>query len=198
MTNQLTSHVGFERQVSADIAWCVRIGGLWLCTAKGGIKQQQSTSNVPVQVPYTDSQVCTFRCHVCSTQRSRCCTVCQQDKRRPQQHSVHMFTYSVRQKVGIKNWELQNSPRIDHACFYNSCYVDPYGLDRCGLEPCLASKPEQPEQSERLHSARKSKGCIKKTYGFRRHPRGAGRLTKQAAFNFATLFVSIWPALWFI
>ena len=98
---------------------------------------------------------------------------------------------SVRQKVGIKNWELQNPPRIDHACFYNSCYVDPYGLDRCGLEPCLASKPEQPEQSERLHSARKSKGCIKKTNGFRRHPRGAARLTKQAAFNFTTLFVSI-------
>ena len=70
---------------------------------------------------------------------------------------------SVRQKVGIKNWELRNPTGIDYARFHNSRYVDLYGLGRYGLEPCLASRPEQPEQSGRFHSARKSKGCIMKT-----------------------------------
>ena len=54
---------------------------------------------------------------------------------------------SVRQKVGIKNWELRNPTEMDYARFHNSRYVELYGLGRYGVEPCLASRPEQPEEA---------------------------------------------------
>jgi hypothetical protein len=94
---------------------------------------------------------------------------------------------SVRQKVGIKNWDLLNHAKIDCACSYNSRYVDPYGLDRYGLDP-LGEQARAASAIRAPSFSRALKGLHNEHYGSCSHPRGAARLAKQAAFNFTTLY----------